>query len=58
MEGPVQRIEESVRDTIAILGQDGGYFCGPDQHLPFPPEHRDALEKAVEDHGRYPLKSA
>ena len=37
------------------LGRNGGYFCGPDQEMPFPPEHRDALNSTIAEFGRYPL---
>ena len=37
------------------LGRDGGYFCRPDQGMPWPEEHARALEQAVEEYGRYPL---
>ncbi len=40
------------------LGRDGGYFCGPDQGMPFPKAHVDALNQAVERYGRYPLEPA
>jgi len=37
------------------LGQDGGYFCSPDQGMPFPREHIDAVYRAVDEYGRYPI---
>ncbi len=37
--GPVDRIREEVCHRIHQLGQDGGYFCSPDQAMPFPKEH-------------------
>ena len=32
-----------------------GYFCGPDQGMPFPPENIAALWRAAETYGHYPL---
>lgn len=34
----------------------GGYFWNRDQGLPFPDEHLDALDRAREEYGRYPLE--
>jgi hypothetical protein len=38
------------------LGKEGGYFCGPDQGMPWPEPHIQALRDAVEEYGRYPLR--
>jgi uroporphyrinogen decarboxylase len=56
MDGPPDRIEAEVRRKIWQLGRHGGYFCGPDQGLPFPDEHLGALARAREAYGRYPLE--
>ncbi|MBC8235577.1 hypothetical protein H8E77_39020 [bacterium] len=40
------------------LGRDGGYFCAPDQGMPCPAEHIQAMNAAVEEFGRYPLQQA
>ena len=56
MAGPPERILAEVRERLWQLGRTGGYFCGPDQGLPFPKEHTDALWAAVEEFGRYPLR--
>jgi uroporphyrinogen decarboxylase len=56
MDGPVDRIVSEVRERIWQLGQQGGYFCGWDQGLPFPEEHTAALQEAIEEYGRYPLQ--
>jgi uroporphyrinogen decarboxylase len=56
MEGPIDRIREEVRERIWQLGQNGGYFCGPDQYLDFPEAHIQALHEAVEEYGNYPLQ--
>ena len=54
MEGPDSRIREAVREAIRIAGRRGGYFCTPDQGMPYPPAHLEAYWQAVEDYGRYP----
>jgi uroporphyrinogen decarboxylase len=57
MAGPVERIEREVRERLWQLGREGGYFCTFDQWLPFPQEHIDAVNRAVEEYGRYPLQA-
>lgn len=54
--GPVSAIRDEVARRLWQLGRDGGYFCSPDQGMPWPKEHIDALHAAVADLGRYPLK--
>jgi hypothetical protein len=34
---------------------DGGYFCAPDQGMPFPQAHIEAFQEAVRRYGQYPL---
>lgn len=53
MDGPVERIQAEVQARIRQLGQYGGYFCGPDQGMPYPPAHMDAVREAVREYGRY-----
>ena len=55
MRGPVEAVREEVRLRVRQLGDRGGYFCGPDQGMPYPEEHIGALRQAVRDFGRYPL---
>ena len=55
MDGPVERIVLETRRAMWQLGREGGYFCRPDQSMPFPPAHLRAHQQAVEDYGRYPL---
>jgi uroporphyrinogen decarboxylase len=57
MEGPVERIEAEVRWRIRQLGQAGGYFCAPDQGMPYPEEHLEAFQAAVERYGQYSVGS-
>ena len=56
VDGPPERIRRLVRERMWQLGRDGGYFCGPDQGMPWPEEHIEALREAVEEYGRYPLQ--
>ena len=53
--GPREAIRQEVARRIRQLGRQGGYFCGPDQGMPWPAEHYAALEEAVREYGRYPL---
>ena len=53
--GPTEAIESEVRQRLWQLGRDGGYFCSPDQGMPFPQAHIEAFHQAVERYGRYPL---
>ena len=53
--GPVDAIRAEVAERLWQLGRDGGYFCGPDQGMPWPQAHIQALYDAVDDLGRYPL---
>ena len=55
--GPPAAIRAEVAQRLWQLGRDGGYFCGPDQGMPWPPEHLAALRTAVDELGVYPLRS-
>jgi len=55
MRGPVEAIRAETRRRLWQLGRQGGYFCRPDQGLPFPQAHLDALNETIEQFGRYPL---
>jgi len=55
MDGPPEKIREAVRDAIQKLGKQGGYFCTPDQGMPFPEEHLKVFTRAVEEYGKYPV---
>jgi len=48
MKGPIENIEAEVERVINLLGRNGGYFCAPDQGLPFPENHIKAFYQAVE----------
>lgn len=53
--GPVEAIRGEVAQRLWQLGHEGGYFCGPDQGMPWPEAHIQALRDAVAELGRYPL---
>lgn len=55
LNGPTEAIEREAWTRMWQLGREGGYFCDQDQHMNFPPSHRAALRKAVDQHGWYPL---
>jgi uroporphyrinogen decarboxylase len=55
-QGPASAIRAEVRRRIWQLGRDGGYFCGPDQGMPWPEAHIQALRDAVDEFGHYPLQ--
>ena len=56
MDGPVEAIRREVVERLWQLGREGGYFCCPDQGMPFPEEHHAAFQQAVEEFGVYPLQ--
>ncbi len=58
MAGPPERIRAEVRHSLWTLGRDGGYFCAPDQGMPFPPAHWEAFQDALATYGVYPLTDA
>ncbi|MHB9033498.1 MAG: uroporphyrinogen decarboxylase family protein [Anaerolineae bacterium] len=47
LHGPPKAIEREARAKIKLLGLNGGYFCEPDQSLPWPEEHYAALRETV-----------
>lgn len=53
--GPPSAIRVEVAERIRLLGRDGGYFCSPDQGMPWPEEHYRAFVDAVHEFGTYPL---
>jgi hypothetical protein len=55
MDGPVEKIRAEVKKRIGELGEEGGYFCAPDQGMPFPEAHKKAFDEAVAEFGRYSL---
>jgi uroporphyrinogen decarboxylase len=56
MDGPPERIRAEARRCMWLLGREGGYFCSPDQGMPFPAQHIAALREEVESYGVYPLE--
>lgn len=57
MDGSIEEITTAVQNAICILGRKGGFFCAPDQGMPFPPENIKAFYEAVEKFGKYPIIS-
>jgi uroporphyrinogen decarboxylase len=55
MKGPADAIRAEARRCMRALGAEGGYFCAPDQGMPWPEAHFQALKETVENEGRYPL---
>lgn len=53
--GPPEAIRREVALRLWQLGREGGYFCCPDQSMPWPEAHIQALKEAVEELGVYPL---
>lgn len=54
LEGCEQEISDEVKERICLLGREGGYFCCPDQTMPYPKENLDYLTAAVDRYGKYP----
>jgi len=54
--GPPERIVGEARNAMWMLGRKGGYFCAPDQSMPFPSQHLKVLHDTVETYGTYPLR--
>lgn len=53
--GPIEQIRTEVRRLLWLLGRHGGYFCAPDQGMPWPALHYDAYEKAMDEFAHYPF---
>lgn len=53
--GPAEKIRAEVGRKLWQLGRDGGYFCRPDQFMPWPEENYKAFQRSIEELGRYPL---
>ncbi|HUW82083.1 MAG TPA: uroporphyrinogen decarboxylase family protein [Phycisphaerae bacterium] len=56
MSGPIERIVAEARQRMWQLGRQGGYFCGPDQGMPFPEAHIQAFREGVDRFGVYPIQ--
>jgi uroporphyrinogen decarboxylase len=54
--GPIKAIQAETVERMWQLGRQGGYFCCPDQGLPWPEEHYQVMEKTVGEQGVYPLR--
>ena len=46
-------IRSQVKNIMNILGSKGGYFCSPDQCMPFPEDNIKAFYDAVKEYGKY-----
>ncbi len=57
VDGSAQEIRGEVKRLLPFLGKDGGYFCAPDQGMPWPRENHDAYQQALAEFGAYPLLS-
>lgn len=55
MLGTPEDVTNEVRRVLAMLAPGGGYIIGPDQGMPFPPANIEALWRAAEQWGHYPL---
>lgn len=51
--GPPHAIKEEVRKRIFQLGGQGGYFCAPDQGMPWDEVHEQAFNQALDEFGWY-----
>ena len=58
MSGPIKDIQDEARQRLWQLGRNGGYVCQPDQSLPYPEAHLQALEDTIERFGNYPISLA
>jgi uroporphyrinogen decarboxylase len=57
MSGTPAEIRHEVAVRLRQLGKQGGYFCAPDQTLPWPEASIAAFHEAVAELGRYPLQA-
>ena len=55
MSGPLDAIARDVREKMWLLGGEGGYYPWADQGMPYPREHLEALQRAIDAYGVYPL---
>lgn len=53
--GPIEHIRTEVQRLLCLLGRNGGYFCSPDQGMPWPAEHYAAYEQAMIEFAHYPI---
>jgi len=53
--GPEEVIRSEAIERMWQLGRQGGYFCCPDQNMPWPEAHYRSLEETIEERGQYPL---
>lgn len=53
--GTQEEIRADVKEKIKLLGKYGGYFCSPDQKIPWSEENYTCFMEALEEFGKYPL---
>lgn len=58
MAGDTAQIEADVKKKIALLGKNGGYFCCPDQRMPWKQKSHNAFTAALREWGAYPIRAA
>jgi len=56
MDGTPAGIRREVHRELWDLGREGGYFCAPDQSMPFPAENQAAFHAALAEFGTYPIQ--
>ena len=56
MHGKETEVEQEVLTRMIQLGNAGGYFCKPDQTMPYPDNNYAKLVETVGLYGQYPLK--
>ena len=57
VDGPPEAIRAEVKRLLGLLGREGGYFCSPDQGMPWPEEHYSAYVEALAEFGNYPMQA-
>jgi uroporphyrinogen decarboxylase len=56
MDGPIEAIVSEVKNRMWQLGRYAGYFCAPDQDMPFPQENIEVFREVVDKYGVYPIQ--
>lgn len=56
--GSKEQIEQDVKEKIQLLGKNGGYFCSPDQKIPWTDQSYAWFSEALKKYGTYPLQDS